>query len=1143
MADLKKLVIFMLGCMMLMLMASCCFAEETVKDQAKCYTTWDDTFFYLAFKVDCPDVQATHSKPNAEISGDDAVSVYFDTADKRSDKITSSCFSMTVSAAGGAQFKAGTDAEGLKQLVAYTFKYGTSTQGTLNNSDDIDMGYMVEMAIPWDLLKVKSPDIGDMFGFNVIIRRHGTASDGFVSLSQNVKTEDDVLNPSKWSRLVIAANSYGAATLSSEKVLSAKYIVRAPLINGTVDDREWNKNTSFAMDMPLPKGFVYEAKYPIQNLVMTPYYYWFQGDARKKDVNASDGLFGFTDFPAKNPGPWMSYDRVQFHKEELADMVSAGIDVVLPVYADGTKSADRGLDYIIGALDELKAEGKIYPMVGMYLDASRMPEVKDAALADKTFYGMIKDFYTRVPLEYRAFAQTKNGQAANIVAFDYRGNASKLDSNVMKYCDEMFEKDFGSSIVWAVGPDYTNDDSQRINIVGVNPGYDTTSYAGGKAFIYSRMDGATYEKSWANALLKKSHWVICNSWNELYGATDICASRQYGRKYIEATASNAKKLTSGKEYAAEYLRCSMPKVIVQKQFAQAVLTLRNIGSQTWKASDGIALGYRWYRNGRFYGESKVKRPLAEDVAPGGTITVNIGVTSVNAMGVSIPEGNAEVRFELCRVSDGKWFSAMGDQPLMVPVTVGKASDWAATYLSCSAPVMVAGGQDYDTTVKVRNDGSQTWLKGSTKLGCKLFKLTSESDSQLKEVQTKEIKAVLAKDCKPGEIAEFQLVLNLPKPVQKANQANTGIGENNYLIRFDINNGKQWLSELGIPTLDKTVDIFESDYGSRIADSDTPSRLNAGQTVEVKVVVRNHGVSVWDRKHVKVGYHWYSVDGTELEWDGLTTPIPTNLQPGWPAVVKAKVKVPDYDGQYVLVWDVMLDGKWLSTEPLSRGGDILPVTVEVTNGKLKFVELTPVFDTMATSSDLDRKAGNFDGRGNSIPSELMLPDVGLTKEACWVYPSVYRLPVGDKESRLISFYYPDNHTGVKNAVACNGQKINFDQGQYANLYVLGASTDGDSSGDFLLNYASAPKEAKLTMNSWIGSTGTENESILIRHIHTVDGDNWQKPCRLFHYVIPLDKTQDLSSITLPKNPSMKIFAMTLEKDSISTTANVDVNKKK
>ena len=98
-------------------------ADEVIVDQVRCYSTWDETYLYLGFKVDCPDVQATHSTPNASVEEDAAVEFFIETDNRRSRRITPSCFSMAVSPAGGAEFRAGSAEGKLAHEDAFSFKY------------------------------------------------------------------------------------------------------------------------------------------------------------------------------------------------------------------------------------------------------------------------------------------------------------------------------------------------------------------------------------------------------------------------------------------------------------------------------------------------------------------------------------------------------------------------------------------------------------------------------------------------------------------------------------------------------------------------------------------------------------------------------------------------------------------------------------------------------------------------------------------------------------------------------------------------------------------------------------------------------------------------------------------------------------
>jgi len=1113
-----KLLALALCCAVLLTFSAICAAEEQpINDQVKCYTTFDDFYLYVGISVDCPDIRATHKAPNADVMGDDCVTVFIDTNAKQPDQVNKSCFSMTVSPAGGAQFRAGNDSGTLEPVAVWTFKYGNNVQGTLNNGDDIDQGYSVEMAIPWNVMNVQKLSPGDMMGFNFIVRRHGDKPGDFVSLSPQIKIESDLLDPAKWSKIVFANYSFGVATTSRDKVLSARYMTRAPLINGVIGDKEWHKNTSSAIDMPVPEGFVYEAKFPVQPLVIAQYSYYYQQDHRKSAplmgrCIAEAPIIQMIDFPLKNAGPWLSYDRVQWHKEELSDIVSAGIDVVAPLYQSDEMSrsgyADKGLDCLVSALEELRAEGKPYPRVAMMLSPIA---VKDND-GNNIYYDAITSFFDRVPDDFRAVAQSGKpyaGRLGPVVFCNGDDPAPEIVSNVIS----RFEKENGYPLVWANGSFCT-----------VSPGrdfyYDGTS-------IISRLNGESYDKAWADAIDKKSNWIFIDSWNDFYKGTDVCASRQYDGKYIDATLANVKRFQGNKDFDAQYLRAEVPQVIAPKQIAQAEFDIKNIGNSPWRASEGYALAYRWYKTGRYYGESKVRVPIARDVMPGETVTVDAGIATVKTQGGEIPEGNWELRFEVIRNSDNKWFSNLGDQPLVVPVTVGQPQEWAATWLGCKGPVMLASYQNYPVTIRVRNDGTQMWSKGIIKLGCKLYK--AQNDGTSEEIPIKDIRCILEKDCKSGEIAEFAFDLNLKGANKQPITASKQDEPWSYQLRFDLYNGKNWLAESGVRTLNRIVDIYDNDYGPKIVDCDLPETITAGQSIDVKVVVRNNGTQTWDRKRTKIGYHWYYLDGNEMLWEGNTTPIKPNIQPGWPTIISAQVKAPEYDGQYILVWDMMIDDKWLSTGPLSRGGDILPVFVEVTGGRLVFADLSKLCDVQLSSPDTDRTAGDFDGKGSSFPSEQIPPDAGLFKDVKRVYPTGYNYIQTHYPEGRISFLYPDKTPGTAGTVACNGQVVQFPEGSYKSLHILAASTNGDASGDISLDYTNGTQAAQVLFSDWSkGSSNGGKIGFAARHRHSHGGDEVTQTCYLYDYIIPVDSKNTLTGIILPKNPDIKVVAVTLEK---------------
>jgi len=171
-----------------------------------------------------------------------------------------------------------------------------------------------------------------------------------------------------------------------------------------------------------------------------------------------------------------------------------------------------------------------------------------------------------------------------------------------------------------------------------------------------------------------------------------------------------------------------------------------------------------------------------------------------------------------------------------------------------------------------------------------------------------------------------------------------------------------------------------------------------------------------------------------------------------------------------------------------------------------------FDLDVASLDSDRKDGDFDGQGNSLAGEL-LPDT-LNSEG-------------------IEFKLGLTSDGAKNAVACKGQKINLEAGNYRSLYLLAAASGGDQTALFKLD----GKPVTIQVQDFSGFIGqwdrggkpaySKPDSVawLGTHRHTREGANEAYAFSyLFKYRIDLPTVA--RQLTLPKNEKVKILAATL-----------------
>ena len=66
-----------------------------------------------------------------------------------------------------------------------------------------------------------------------------------------------------------------------------------------------------------------------QPIVGTSYFYWYDIDTKSHIIDG-DGTDALTTHPADMKG--ISYKRAPWHKQQLQDMIAAGIDFLMPVF-------------------------------------------------------------------------------------------------------------------------------------------------------------------------------------------------------------------------------------------------------------------------------------------------------------------------------------------------------------------------------------------------------------------------------------------------------------------------------------------------------------------------------------------------------------------------------------------------------------------------------------------------------------------------------------------------------------------------------------------------------------------------------------------------------------------------------------------
>jgi len=313
----------------------------------------------------------------------------------------------------------------------------------------------------------------------------------------------------------------------------------------------------------------FRAKSPI---VATTYFYWYDA-ATSLHILDGDGTDALTDHPPTLED--FSYKSVDWHAQQLTDMIAAGIDVAMPVYWSTPLSrghwSDEGLPTLVAARERLIAEGKTPPAIGMFFDTSTLQHNEGGYHVDLTtdagrlwFYGTIRNFFSRIPPRHRATIDGRPLVFLYSVAF-----ARRADERLFFAVRKMFQRDFGTDIFlvkqhgWPGRADSEYEwggalSPQFLDTAAIGPGYDHSAVPGRTPLVRKRDDGNFYRRAWQRLLTKDvaaRPWLVhVETWNEFHEGTEICETREYGRQYIDLTREFADQFHAGKQLDPAILR-------------------------------------------------------------------------------------------------------------------------------------------------------------------------------------------------------------------------------------------------------------------------------------------------------------------------------------------------------------------------------------------------------------------------------------------------------------------------------------------------------------------------------------------------------------------------------------------------------------
>ncbi|MBU1076012.1 MAG: glycoside hydrolase family 125 protein [Spirochaetes bacterium] len=134
---------------------------------------------------------------------------------------------------------------------------------------------------------------------------------------------------------------------------------------------------------------------------------------------------------------------------------------------------------------------------------------------------------------------------------------------------------------------------------------------------------------------------------------------------------------------------------------------------------------------------------------------------------------------------------------------------------------------------------------------------------------------------------------------------------------------------------------------------------------------------------------------------------------------------------------------------------------------------------------------------------------------------------------IGFKVGSWNDGDNNIIGCANQMVNLNNLMASNIYIFGWAENEDQTGVFKINYSDGNYyEVIKSFSDWIVSAPQYDEEytalIMGHRQHKVNEDEVinGKPVHIFQYKIPVAYFKELTSIKLPYNENIRIFAITL-----------------
>lgn len=200
------------------------------------------------------------------------------------------------------------------------------------------------------------------------------------------------------------------------------------------------------------------------------------------------------------------------------------------------------------------------------------------------------------------------------------------------------------------------------------------------------------------------------------------------------------------------------------------------------------------------------------------------------------------------------------------------------------------------------------------------------------------------------------------------------------------------------------------------------------------------------------------------------------------------------------------------QPLTKTATLVvrtPLACAPASGSQCTVDLSAERTVDGTATVASPSEGNFDGGG-------------------WSYDAALFPPAGPVTWNGVTYEAPDPTGTAANFVPAAGQPLLLPSAPHDAVHMVVTSHNGPVSGVFTLGYTDGSVQSvPITVADWCGGPTAGTTTVLsmdhrIKAGQGVDGP----PTSLFGVTIPLTAGKQLRSVSLPNDPRMLLYAVTL-----------------